>query len=65
MIKMSKELMKERIQEAIASGDKAVAQAAYTVAVPIIDRIADKGIIHKNKAARHKSRLNAQIKALA
>jgi hypothetical protein len=31
--------------------------------VPVIDRMADKGIIHKNKAARHKSRLNAQIKA--
>ncbi|NLN59024.1 MAG: 30S ribosomal protein S20, partial [Gammaproteobacteria bacterium] len=34
-------------------------------AVPVIDRMADKGIIHKNKAARHKSRLNAQVKALA
>ncbi|MEL0027880.1 MAG: 30S ribosomal protein S20, partial [Perlucidibaca sp.] len=42
-----------------------VAQAANTAAVQVNDRIADKGIIHKNKAARHKSRLNAQIKALA
>ena len=33
--------------------------------LPVIDRMADKGIIHKNKAARHKSRLNTQIKALA
>jgi small subunit ribosomal protein S20 len=32
--------------------------------VPVIDSIADKGIVHKNKAARHKSRLNAHIKAL-
>lgn len=50
---------------AIASGDRAAAQEAYTKAVPVIDRMADKGIIHKNKAARHKSRLNSQIKALA
>ena len=33
--------------------------------LPVIDRIADKGIIHKNKAARHKSRLSAALKALA
>ena len=38
---------------------------AYKKAVPIIDSMATKGIIHKNKAARHKSRLNAQIKTLA
>lgn len=50
---------------AIQSGDAAVAQTAYNAAVPVIDRMADKGIIHKNKAARHKSRLNAQVKALA
>ena len=37
---------------------------AYKKAVPVIDRIADKGVIHKNKAARHKSRLNKAIKAL-
>ena len=49
----------------IVEGDAAAAQAAYADAVPVIDRMADKGIIHKNKAARHKSRLNAQIKALA
>ncbi|HEY6611531.1 MAG TPA: 30S ribosomal protein S20, partial [Pseudomonas sp.] len=45
--------------------DLAKAQVAYTAAVPVIDRLADKGIIHKNKAARHKSRLNGHIKALA
>ena len=55
----------KKVNAAIAAGDVESAKAAYTAAVPVIDRIADKGIIHKNKAARHKSRLNAQIKALA
>ncbi len=50
---------------AIESGEVEAAQAAYNAVVPVLDRIADKGIIHKNKAARHKSRLNAQVKALA
>ena len=55
----------KRVVAAIQSGDAEKAKEAYTAAVPVIDRMADKGIIHKNKAARHKSRLNAQIKALA
>lgn len=55
----------KKVVAAIASGDQAAANDAYAAAVPVIDRMADKGIIHKNKAARHKSRLNAQIKALA
>ena len=55
----------KRVVAAIETGDKDQAQAAYTAAMPVIDRMADKGIIHKNKAARHKSRLNAQIKELA
>lgn len=55
----------KKVNAAIAAGDAEAAQAALTAAVPVIDRIADKGIIHKNKAARHKSRLNAQVKALA
>jgi small subunit ribosomal protein S20 len=50
---------------AIETGNAEQAKTAYTEAVPVIDRMADKGIIHKNKAARHKSRLNAQIKELA
>lgn len=50
---------------AIESGEAEAAQAAYNTVVPILDRIADKGIIHKNKAARHKSRLTAQVKALS
>jgi small subunit ribosomal protein S20 len=55
----------KRVVAAIQSGDAEQAREAYGKAVPVIDRMADKGIIHKNKAARHKSRLNAQIKALA
>jgi small subunit ribosomal protein S20 len=55
----------KKVVAAIQTGDAEKAKTAYAAAVPVIDRIADKGIIHKNKAARHKSRLNAQIKALA
>ena len=55
----------KRVIAAIQTGDAEQAKEAYTAAVPVIDRMADKGIIHKNKAARHKSRLNAQVKALA
>ena len=51
--------------KAIQAGNKEDAQAAYTAAVPVIDSMARKGIIHSNKAARHKSRLNAHIKAMA
>ncbi|WP_111641120.1 30S ribosomal protein S20 [Marinimicrobium alkaliphilum] len=55
----------KRVISAIESGDVEAAKGAYAAAVPVIDRIADKGIIHKNKAARHKSRLNTRIKAMA
>jgi len=55
----------KRVVTAIQTGDATQAREAYDRAVPVIDRMADKGIIHKNKAARHKSRLNAQIKGLA
>lgn len=54
----------KKVLSAIASGDKEAAQAAFTAATPLLDRMATKGLIHKNKAARHKSRLAAQIKAL-
>ena len=54
----------KKVLSAITSGDKEAAQAAYTAATPLLDRMATKGLIHKNKAARHKSRLAAQIKAL-
>ncbi|MCH7510197.1 MAG: 30S ribosomal protein S20 [Proteobacteria bacterium] len=52
----------KKVVVAIAAGDKEVASAAYKAATPKIDSMADKGIIHKNKAARHKSRLNQHIK---
>ncbi|MEX0731478.1 MAG: 30S ribosomal protein S20 [Aquisalimonadaceae bacterium] len=51
--------------KAIKDGDKATAEQAYKAAVPVIDRMANKGLIHRNKAARHKSRLNDHIRALA
>lgn len=54
----------KKVIAAIGTKDHAAATAAYNEAVPVIDRMADKGIIHKNKAARHKSRLNTAIKAL-
>ena len=55
----------KKVQAALAAGDLDAAKAAYAAAIPVLDRIADKGVIHKNKAARYKSRLNAHIKALA
>ena len=55
----------KKVVNAIESGDQQAAKTAYTAAVPIIDRIADKGLMHKNKASRHKSRLNSRIKAMA
>lgn len=53
------------VRKAIDGGDKAAAAAVFKSSVSTIDCIADKKIIHKNKAARHKSRLAAAIKALA
>jgi small subunit ribosomal protein S20 len=53
------------VRKAIEAGDKAAAQGVYQRAVSTIDTIADKDIIHKNKAARHKSRLAAALKAMA
>ncbi len=54
----------KKVVNAIAANDKEAAQTAYQAAVPVIDAMASKGIIHKNKAARHKSRLNSHLKAL-
>ncbi|HHH38314.1 MAG TPA: 30S ribosomal protein S20, partial [Sedimenticola sp.] len=55
----------KKVVRAIEAGEKEAAVEAYKAAVPIIDRMANKGLIHKNKAARHKSRLNAHIKAMS
>ncbi len=54
----------KKIGYAIDAGKKEDAESAYKAAVPIIDGMSRKGLIHKNKAARHKSRLNAQVRAM-
>ena len=61
-------LMRTKIKtvvKACDAGDKDAAIAAYKDAVPVIDSMINKGIVTRNKAARHKSRLNARIKALS
>ena len=50
--------------QAIDGGDKAKAEAAFRIATPLIDSSVNKGILHKNKAARHKSQLNRRLHAL-
>ncbi len=54
----------KNVVKAIDANDKTRAEAAYKVAEPVMDRYASRGLIHKNKAARHKSRLSAHIAAL-
>jgi len=54
----------KKVYAAIEAGDKEAAQKAFTVMQPLVDRQAAKGLIHKNKAARHKSNLAAQISAM-
>ncbi len=54
----------KKVLAAIEAGDKEVATKELAAATPILDRYATKGLIHKNKASRNKSRLNAAIKAL-
>lgn len=55
----------KKVVKAVEAKDKAAAIAAYAEMVPVIDRYSDRGLIHKNKAARHKSRLSAHILAMA
>ena len=54
----------KRVLAAIEAGDKSAAESAYKAAVPAIDRSVSKGLMHRNKAARHKSRMNKHIRAL-
>ncbi len=54
----------KKVTAAIAKGDQAAAEIVFKASTSTIDSIADKKIIHKNKAARHKSRLSAAIKAI-
>ena len=55
----------KKVSKAIEAGDKDAAKAVFSESTSIVDAIADKKIIHKNKASRHKSRLSAAIKAMA
>ena len=55
----------KRVNAAIEAGDQTAAADALTTAIPVIDGMVTKGIMHKNKAARHKSRLHAQVSLLA
>jgi small subunit ribosomal protein S20 len=55
----------KKVRKAIATGDKAAAAAELHTSTSVIDSIADKKVVHKNLAARNKSRLAAAIKAMA
>ncbi len=55
----------KNVIKAIEAGDKKEALELFNKMVPIVDKVANKGIFHKNKIARHKSRLNNKIKAMA
>ena len=57
--------MVKNVQKAVLGGDKAKAAESFKLAQSVIDSVADKGVFHKNKAARLKSRLAAKVKALA
>ena len=54
----------KKVNTAIESKDKEAANSALKAAIPVIDKMAGKGLIHKNKAARHKSQLNARLRTL-
>jgi small subunit ribosomal protein S20 len=55
----------KKVIAAVNAGDKEKAQAAFQTVVPVIDSAVNKGIIHKNKASRSKSRLNLKVKSMA
>ncbi|PJD95861.1 MAG: 30S ribosomal protein S20 [Legionella sp.] len=55
----------KNVLKAVEAGDSELAQAAYAKAQPVIDKAASKGLIHKNKAARVKSRLVARVRAMS
>jgi len=54
----------KNVVKAIETGDKKKAQESYNAMIPVVDKVVTKGIFHKNKIARHKSRLNSKIKAM-
>ena len=53
------------VKKAVDAGDKSAASKSFAVAQRIIDKLADKRIVHANKAARHKSRLSKAVKSMA
>jgi small subunit ribosomal protein S20 len=55
----------KNVQKAVVAGDKDKATALFKSAQKVLDSVADKGIFHKNKAARHKSRLSAKVKSMS
>ncbi len=55
----------KKVLKAVEGGDLELAREAYRQAVPVIDSMVNKGIIHRNNAARKKSRLSARLKALS
>ena len=55
----------KKVLKAIDQKDSAAAAESFKEAVPVIDTMVNKKIIHQNKAARHKSRLSKQIRALS
>jgi small subunit ribosomal protein S20 len=55
----------KNVLKAVKSGDKDAATTSFRAAVPVIDRMASKGIIKKNRAAGYKRRLNARVKSMA
>jgi len=54
----------KKVLYAIEAGDKSKAEEMFKAAIPVIDKTSGKGLISANKGARHKSRLNARIRAL-
>ena len=54
----------KNVEKAVAAGDKEKAKSAFGIMQSVVDTIADKGIFHKNKAARDKSRLSSRVKSL-
>jgi small subunit ribosomal protein S20 len=53
-----------QLRETIAKGDKAAAEQSYRETISALDKAIQKGVIHKNTAARYKSRLSARVRAL-
>jgi small subunit ribosomal protein S20 len=54
----------KKVLKAVEAGDKEAAKATFAAVVPEIDRMANKGILEKNRAAHYKSQLNARLRAM-